>query len=141
MAFFAAAGFLGAGFVDAEALVLVTRPLLVLPRTFFSSTTAGASVVFLVTLAPVLDLGLAALVVVAFLVVALVVVLAFVALGLAAAFSFLGAAAFFGAAVLVAAFFAAGFFSPAGLAASFLASLMVPEVPVGGSCQQVMSLE
>ena len=123
--------FLGPGLVTAEALVLVTRPVLVLPSTSFSSTTAGAAVgVFLVRLAPVLDLGFAA---------GFLVVVAFFAAGLAV---LVLVPVFLGAAFLVvvvvaadlgfaAAFFAAGFFSVAGLeAASFLASLMGPEVPL-----------
>ena len=120
--------FLVIGFVTAEALVLVTRPVLVLPMTSFSSTIAGAgAAVFFVRLAPELDVGFAAafLVVVAFLAAGLAAVLALVAVFLGAAFL---AAADLG---FAAAFFAAGFFSVAGLeAGSFLASLMGPEVPV-----------
>ena len=40
--FLGAAAFFAAGLEAALALVLVTRPDFVLPRTFFSSTTAGA---------------------------------------------------------------------------------------------------
>ena len=123
---FALGAFLTPGLVVAEALVLVTRPVLVLPITIFSSTTAGAAVgVFFVRLAPELDVGLAA---------AFLVVVAFFVAGLAA---LVLVAAFLGAAFLVpvaafgfaAAFFAAGFFAAAGLGAALL-SLMGPEVPL-----------
>lgn len=146
-----AAFFAAAGLLLADALVLVTRPDLVLPSTFFSSTTAGAApgleepsgtFFVVVRLAPVFDFGFAVLVpAAAFLVVAglAAAALGLVVLGLAAPAA---PAAFLGAAVPAAAFFvvvvvaalvflAAGFFSPAGLAVSFLASLMGPEVPEG----------
>lgn len=119
--------FLEAGLLTAEAFVLVTRPVLVLPSTIFSSTTAGAAAgAFLVRLAPVLDLGFVA----AFLVVVAFLAAGFATLVLVAVFlgaAFLSAVACLG---FAAAFFAAGFFSVAGLeAASFFASLIGPEVP------------
>ena len=134
VAFFAAgfAAFFACGF-EGLAGPLVTRPDFVLPRIFFSSTTAGAgAAVFLVVrLAPVLDLGFAALDAGLALV---VVVDFFAAAGLAfVVVVFLGAAAFLvlGAAdlVLVVSFFAAGFFSVGLAAGSFFASLTVPDVP------------
>jgi len=121
VAFLADAAFFGAAFLGVflaeglagSVLFLVTRPDFVLPRTFFSSTTAGAcwSIVskgwhgingdchrrtavgvFLARLVLVLALGFAA---------ALVLVAAvFLGAALVLVAVFLGAAAFFGAAVL-----------------------------------------
>lgn len=111
-----------AAFSAGLAVVLVTRPDLVVERTLGWSTTAGAAVEALRGLA-VLALGLPA----AF----LVVVPAFLVVALAAgfsAFSVFLAAAFLGAA----AFVAVVAFLAAGLAAgSFLASFTGPEGPLG----------